>query len=163
MKIRTIFYTLIIASMLAACSPATATTESQTGQQTISTSEVYSSDDYGSTNPTVAASVEATNNAPTQAVATSSPSQPSDTGSVFNVEISGFAFENSVITIKVGDKVTWENHDNTSHSVVADDGSFESATLQNNGTFSFTFTTPGTYTYHCGFHPSMTGSIIVQP
>ncbi|HKZ44282.1 MAG TPA: cupredoxin family copper-binding protein [Anaerolineales bacterium] len=159
MKIRTIFYTLIIASLLAACSPATATSESQTNQQPPATQEVYSSDSYGSTNPTV----EATDTNPTQAVESSVPSQPSETGSVFNVEISGFAFEDSVITIKVGDKVTWENHDNTSHSVVADDGSFESATLANNGTFSHTFTTAGTFTYHCGFHPSMTGTIIVQP
>ena len=37
-----------------------------------------------------------------------------------------------------------------------------STTTAGGATFSFTFDTPGTYAYHCGIHPSMTGEVIVQ-
>ena len=30
-------------------------------------------------------------------------------------------------------------------------------------TRSVTFTTPGTYAYHCGIHPVMQGTVVVQP
>jgi plastocyanin len=82
---------------------------------------------------------------------------------VFDVEISGFAFEESSITIKVGDTVTWTNHDSSPHTVVADDGSFKSNSLKNDASFSQTFESAGSYSYHCGIHSSMTGIIIVEP
>jgi plastocyanin len=39
---------------------------------------------------------------------------------------------------------------------------FTSGTLANGAAYQFTFTQPGTFTYHCTIHPSMTGTIIVQ-
>ena len=47
------------------------------------------------------------------------------------------------------------------HSVVADDGAFESDTLDTGATFSTTFDTPGTFTYVCGIHSSMQGTVTV--
>lgn len=79
------------------------------------------------------------------------------------VVISGFAFTPVVIAIKVGAKVTWTNQDNVAHTVVAKDGSFKSGSLNQGETFSFTFNTPGSYTYFCSIHPNMLGSVIVVP
>jgi plastocyanin len=45
--------------------------------------------------------------------------------------------------------------------VTADTNSFASGNLQPGGSFSFTFTRPGTYAYHCSIHPSMHGSVVV--
>jgi plastocyanin len=40
--------------------------------------------------------------------------------------------------------------------------SWDSSAIQTGGgTFSFTFTKAGTFTYHCNFHPSMHGTIVV--
>jgi plastocyanin len=48
------------------------------------------------------------------------------------------------------------------HTLVADDASFRSSGLQLNQTFSQTFSTPGTYPYHCSIHPFMQGKVVVQ-
>ena len=47
------------------------------------------------------------------------------------------------------------------HSLVAEDGSFQSPDIASGERFSFTFTEPGTYTYICGIHPTMRGTIVV--
>jgi plastocyanin len=72
------------------------------------------------------------------------------------------------VEIKTGTTVTWHNAEAIDypvvrgyHKVVADDGSFESPDVAPGARWSFTFLKPGTYTYHCGIHPTMTGTIIV--
>ena len=49
------------------------------------------------------------------------------------------------------------------HTVTADLGAFNSGSMAESNTFTFTFTTPGTYDYHCSIHPTMVGQIIVNP
>jgi plastocyanin len=50
----------------------------------------------------------------------------------------------------------------TSHSVQFDDGG-ESSNIQDSGTFSRTFASAGTYTYHCAVHGvAMAGTVIVK-
>jgi len=75
--------------------------------------------------------------------------------------IRGFSFQPGVLKVKVGAKVTWTNGDTVAHTVIADTNSFASGDLQLGGSFSFTFTRPGTYAYHCSIHPSMHGSVVV--
>ena len=75
--------------------------------------------------------------------------------------IKGFAFQPDVLKVEVGAKVTWTNDDTVAHTVTADTNSFASGNLQPGGSFSFTFTRPGTYAYHCSIHPSMHGSVVV--
>jgi plastocyanin len=79
------------------------------------------------------------------------------------VIISGFAFDPATITIKVGDTVTWTNQDSVVHTVAADDKSWASDNLAKGATYSHTFDTAGTFTYLCGVHPTMKGTVIVQP
>jgi plastocyanin len=76
-----------------------------------------------------------------------------------------FAFNPSSVTIKTGTVVTWVNQDAVSHTIASDNSSsvaFSSDLLPTGASYNVTFTTPGTYTYHCSIHPSMTGTIIVQ-
>jgi plastocyanin len=78
------------------------------------------------------------------------------------VAMKNLAFDPASVTIRVGGTVTWTNEDSMNHNVVADNGEFESSMLAKGAAFSSTFATPGTYAYHCGIHPSMTGEVIVQ-
>lgn len=72
-----------------------------------------------------------------------------------------FIFEPSYVTIDAGTRVTWKQNDNVAHTIVSQ-GLFESKTLNKGDEFSFTFTEPGEYEFHCGIHPSMTGKVIVK-
>ena len=79
-----------------------------------------------------------------------------------NIEISGFAFAQKTIEINVGDTVTWTNKDSVQHTVTSDSGSeLDSSYLSKNQQYSHTFTTAGTFAYHCIPHPSMTGTVVV--
>ena len=83
------------------------------------------------------------------------------------VAIQGFVFNQPSITIKKGDTVVWTNKDSAPHTVTgnppAGGGSPSSPTMNLGITYSFTFTTAGTFNYHCALHPSMTGKVIVTP
>jgi plastocyanin len=78
------------------------------------------------------------------------------------VDISGFAFSQPDLQIAAGTTVTWTNQDSANHTVTSDDGAFDSGQLAQGGTFSWTFDTPGTYTYHCANHPNMTATVTVS-
>jgi len=79
------------------------------------------------------------------------------------VTIKDFAFSPSDITVKVGTTVTWTNQDSAAHTATETDGKTgpDSGTLDQGKTYSFTYSTPGTYSYHCNFHSSMTGTVTV--
>lgn len=84
---------------------------------------------------------------------------------VSDISIKGFAFAPQSITVKAGSAVTWTNNDSFAHTVTSAAGSpasFDSASLGAGKSFSFTFDTPGTYSYVCDFHGQMTGTIIIQ-
>jgi Plastocyanin len=83
-------------------------------------------------------------------------------GAGAQVEVSNFSFQPSSSTVKVGEKVTWTNKDSTTHTVTADDGSFDSGDLAPGATFSHTFSKAGSVAYHCKIHSSMHGTIVVQ-
>jgi plastocyanin len=81
------------------------------------------------------------------------------------VTIGDFSFSPSTLTIKAGTTVTWTNSGPSAHTTTSDTGVWDSGTLgapsssggygggSPGGTYSFTFNTPGTYTYHCKIHP----------
>ena len=75
-----------------------------------------------------------------------------------NVTISNFQFTPKMITIKAGGSVTWTNKEGT-HTVTADDNSWESPTLNAGKSFRRQFATAGTYRYHCSFHGSPGGDM----
>jgi plastocyanin len=79
----------------------------------------------------------------------------------FKVTIDNFTFAPAELKVKVGDTVTWTNHDDIPHTAVSA-GKFRSKTMDTDGTFSFTFTSAGDYKYFCSLHPHMTGMIKVE-
>ena len=83
-----------------------------------------------------------------------------------SVSIQNFAFNPSDITVSVGTMVTWTNNDTVAHTVTSLSGApvaFDSSTVTPGGTYSYTFTTPGTYPYYCKIHPFMLGNVTVTP
>lgn len=77
------------------------------------------------------------------------------------VEIVDFAFDPPTTTIQVGGKVTWLNQDVAAHTASADDGSFDTGTLDEGKLQAETFKQPGTFSYICEFHPYMEGTVEV--
>ncbi len=78
------------------------------------------------------------------------------------IRIENFQFAPATVTVTVGTTVTWKNDDGTLHTVTSATKVFSSAGLDEGGVFSYTFTSPGTYTYYCKLHPHMTGTIVVK-
>jgi plastocyanin len=79
-----------------------------------------------------------------------------------NVTIQSMAFSPATITVTAGATVKWTNMDAIAHTVTSDTPLFDSGSLVTNGVYSYTFTTAGTYNYHCTFHSMMTGKVIVN-
>jgi plastocyanin len=83
------------------------------------------------------------------------------TGTAAAVGITNYAFAPQSLTVKVGTRVTWTNHDSTAHTATADQGSLDSGTISPGQSKSIEFSRPGKYPYHCAFHAFMTGTITV--
>lgn len=89
----------------------------------------------------------------------------------FDVDVNDFSFSPAVITVTVGDTVTWTRRQGF-HNVAADDGSFRLGDANGNpsstwSTVSHTFNTVGTFRYYCELHGSpggggMSGMVVVE-
>lgn len=66
------------------------------------------------------------------------------------------------MTVDVGTTVTATNKDDVAHTWTADDGSWDSGSLDQGAFYSFTFRNPGTFSFYCRPHPTMRGSITVR-
>ncbi len=83
--------------------------------------------------------------------------------STTTITIDNFTFTPPVLTVPIGTVVTWVNRDDIPHTVVEKNKAFRTKALDTNDSYSFTFTTPGEFSYICGLHPFMTGQVIVKP
>jgi plastocyanin len=98
-------------------------------------------------------------------------------GNAATVAIADYSYTPSALTIKAGTTVTWTNNGQAGHTVTSDGGGgFASGTLSGSmtdpyggmtsgGTYAATFSTPGTYPYHCAIHGAalMSGTLSVTP
>jgi len=83
-------------------------------------------------------------------------------GSGGQISIKDFAFTPASLSIEVGDSVTWTNGDGAAHSIKSGGQTFDSPDkIDQAKSFSFTFTTAGTFTYICGIHQYMKGTVVV--
>jgi plastocyanin len=79
------------------------------------------------------------------------------------VAIHNFTFAPQDLDVKAGTTVTWSNKDDIPHGIAWVKNAFaRSKALDTDDSYSFTFTTPGTYSYFCYLHPHMTGTIVVE-
>jgi plastocyanin len=78
------------------------------------------------------------------------------------IAIADFAFAPEATEVEAGTRVTWKNDDAAEHTVTAIEGDFESNSLGQGESFSFTFDQPGTFAYRCAIHPEMEGVVNVQ-
>jgi plastocyanin len=79
------------------------------------------------------------------------------------VSVDNFSFTPATLTVKVGTTVIWTNKDDIPHGIASSNNGFKrSQALDTDDSYSFTFTTPGTYQYFCYLHPHMVGSVVVE-
>lgn len=94
-----------------------------------------------------------------------------DDGQCYSASDQACQFSPKNVTISVGGFVGWQNLGRLNHTVTSDSPSFPfniflrpSSTFNTAGTFSNgqTFNEAGTFTYHCIFHPWLTGAVMVS-
>nr|WP_206441024.1 cupredoxin family copper-binding protein [Streptomyces scabichelini] len=88
----------------------------------------------------------------------------SSAAATYRVAMKGYAYGPAALTVPVGSTVTWTNQDTAPHDVKTTSGpvSIHSPMLNKGQSWSFTFTTPGSYGYYCTVHPDMTARIVVR-
>jgi len=72
------------------------------------------------------------------------------------------AYAPNPIAVTIGGSVTWTNSDSISHTSTGNNATWDSGSIPPGGNFSKTFSTAGTFPYHCAFHPGMVGTVTVQ-
>jgi plastocyanin len=88
------------------------------------------------------------------------PAAPATTATA-TVQIKRSSFAPTLVTIKTGDTVRWVNSDTQNHQVVSNNGSFVSPILGPGKVYRHAFSASGTYRYHDGLNPSVTGRVRV--
>ncbi|MEL6890302.1 MAG: cupredoxin domain-containing protein [Actinomycetota bacterium] len=77
------------------------------------------------------------------------------------ITIADFAFGGAT-NVAAGGSIAVTNVDSAPHTLTFDDGSVNTGNLSQGDTVLLTApTAPGTYSFFCAIHPSMTGSIVV--
>jgi plastocyanin len=96
--------------------------------------------------------------------AESTESEPAPSGEATKsekVDIVEFTYQPDPVVVQAGGKVIWQNQDAAPHTATADDGSFDTGTIEKGKIGSETFKEAGTFTYFCEIHPTMHGTVEV--
>ena len=94
--------------------------------------------------------------------AAAAPPRETGGGKKHTVTILGLKFKPEKIEIEPGDTVVWVNKDDRDHTVVADEGAFESGRIRNGKSYEKKFDKPGKYNYGDDLHPRMRGVVVVR-
>lgn len=99
----------------------------------------------------------------TPAAAPPPPASSASSGDEVKVTMKNIKYVPASVTVKVGQKIVWENTDGQiPHTVTATDGAdFDSGTMANGDTFDYTPKKAGTISYVCQIHPNQKGTITV--
>ena len=93
--------------------------------------------------------------------------QPPPGGTVVYINESPVSWQYSPQAIRVvmgvNATVSWVSRSISYDTVTSRDGAFGSGAIPPGGTYTHTFTSPGTYQYYCLYHPWMTGTVTVLP
>ncbi len=77
-----------------------------------------------------------------------------------NIEFQSFA--PAQLDALPGDTVRWANTSERTHTVTANDGSFDSGEVRGGSSFAHQFDAPGVYAYYCSLHRGMLGEVDVR-
>jgi plastocyanin len=101
---------------------------------------------------------------PSTPAPTPTPSGPSSGVSIVSGAsvLTATAYSPNPVTVAAGTTVIWTNNDSTAHTSVSNSGAWDSGVINPGGKFSTTFSTAGTFAYHCSLHPNMVGTVTVQ-
>ena len=91
----------------------------------------------------------------------SEPAPSGEASKSEKVQIVEFSYEPDPVVVQAGGKVIWQNEDSAPHTATADDGSFDTGTIEQGKIGSATFKEAGTFTYICEIHPTMHGTVEV--
>jgi plastocyanin len=138
----------LLGLVLTSCTPSNATQTDQRGNSKTNASASPGAE-VGKSNMNMPATPTATKKMKVASVAN-------------QVVIENFSFAPATLTVKPGTKVTWINRDDVPHTVDENDKRFKSGTMDTDDQYSYTFSSPGTFSYFCALHPKMTGQIIVE-
>lgn len=90
------------------------------------------------------------------------PSVPGGAPAPAAIQIADFSFGRPR-TVVAAAVVQVSNADAEAHTLTAEDGAFDTGSVDGGAVVSFTApSVPGTYTFFCDIHPSMTGSLVVE-
>ncbi len=80
------------------------------------------------------------------------------------IHISHNKLDPAEVSVSVGDTLTFHNLVEMpgGHTIVADDGSFESPALEKDATWAHVFEKAGSYAYHIKQHPDAKGVVVVE-
>ncbi len=83
------------------------------------------------------------------------------------INMNSETFDRTEVHIAPGQTVIWNNPNSDTHTVTADDGSFDSGDVATGDQYTMEFDTPGTYPYFCQYHggpggDGMSGVIVVD-
>ncbi len=81
--------------------------------------------------------------------------------STVEVDVQGFAYQPTELSVPTGTTVVWKNLDPVAHTVTDLEYAYDSGLFEEAGTFAKTFDTPGIYTYFCLPHPTMIARVEV--
>jgi plastocyanin len=95
--------------------------------------------------------------------ATAQYSNNQQAGNTVTVVIEDDAFVPPIIFVQPGDTVLWINAGKHNHTVMAGNQSWGSEEIAKGGSYSYKFSSSGTYDYVCQKHQKMKGSVIVMP
>jgi plastocyanin len=100
--------------------------------------------------------------APEAATPRPAPEAPAAGRDTVAAAVEDFAFRPARLEIAAGTTIVWTNNGQVSHTVSAEDGSFDSGSIEPGKRGSITFSRAGTFPFHCTPHPFMRGVIVVR-
>jgi plastocyanin len=79
------------------------------------------------------------------------------------IDIQGYAYHPSNISVPRGAQVTWLNDDNVDHTATEkDNAAWDTQIIHNGESKAIKFDSPGTFRYYCTIHPYMVATLTVR-
>jgi plastocyanin len=77
------------------------------------------------------------------------------------VNVVNMSFTPSAVKVALGSQVTWTFNDDMAHTTTSNSGLWDSGPHPSGTSYTRTFSSAGTFAYHCSIHPEMHGKVSV--